>query len=212
LRLLVTILLLVVSSVVDAQQANNLIVKGNEAYRKQDYKTASANYSKALQKDSKNAAAKFNMGNAFQQQQSYEEATKFYDDLISTSKDASLKTKAFNNSGLAMVRQQQLEQAIDRFKGALRIDPSDNETRENLQKAINELKKKQNKDQNKDQKKQDKKEDEKNDKQKQPQQPKNNLSQNKADQLLKQLQEQEKQLQKQLQKQKTSVTQPEKDW
>jgi Ca-activated chloride channel homolog len=192
-----------------AQKPENLIAKGNEAYKKKDYKTAANDYLKALQKDNKNEAARFNMANAYQQQDSYQDAAKLYDDLLSTTKDPGLQSKTFYNSGLSMVKQKQLEQAIERFKGSLRINPTDTEARENLQKAINELKKQQQKeDQNKQDKKKDEKQDEKKDKKQEP----NKLNQNKAEQLLKQLQEQEKQLQKQVQKQKSNPQQQEKDW
>lgn len=210
MKKLLTILFFGCAATVSAQKPENLIAKGNEAYKKQDYKTAANDYLKALQKDGKNEAARFNMANALQQQESYPDAAKMYDDLLNSTKDPGLQSKTYYNSGLSMVKQKQLEQAIERFKGSLRINPTDTEARENLQKAINELKKQQQKqDQDKQDKKKNDKQDQKKDQQKQEQ---NKLNQNKAEQLLKQLQEQEKQLQKQVQKQKSNPQQQEKDW
>ncbi len=45
-------------------QDNVQIKKGNEAYKKGDYKAASEYYNNALQKNAKNGKAQFNLGNA----------------------------------------------------------------------------------------------------------------------------------------------------
>ena len=127
---------------VTAQQGNNDVKEGNEAYRKGDYKLATAQYQKALNKAPNNIAAKFNMGNALQLQQDAANAIKQYDDILRTEKDASLRAKTFYNKGLALVKGNDNDGAIDAFKQALSLAPDDNDTRENLQKALNEQKQK----------------------------------------------------------------------
>ena len=72
-----------------AQPANSEINKGNEAYRKGDYKTAIESYKNALRKDPANNTARFNLANALQRQNELNEANKNYDEVV---KDASLNS------------------------------------------------------------------------------------------------------------------------
>jgi len=186
-----------------AQVANNDVHKGNEAYRAGDYKLAAEQYQKALVKEPGNTAAKFNLANALQKQQDVANAVKQYDDILNSEKDATLRAKTYYNKGVALTKQNDNEGAIDAFKQSLSLVPDDNETRENLQKALNEQKQKQQQ-----QKQQQNKDDPKKNKQQPPQkQPDKQMMEKK----FRELQNQEKQLQKQLQK-KSMEGQPEKDW
>ena len=46
-----------------AQQVNDIIKKGNDLYKQQQYDPAKTAYDEALVKDSSNTTAKFNLGN-----------------------------------------------------------------------------------------------------------------------------------------------------
>ena len=107
--------------------------------------------------------------------------------------DAPIKSSTFYNQGVAYSRQKSLEESIEAYKAALRINPEDKQARENLQKALLELKKQQQEQQN--QKKQS-----------------SNMSRNEAEQKLKHLQEKERQLQERLQNQGQKVNSMPKDW
>jgi Ca-activated chloride channel family protein len=185
-----------------AQEVNRVIKQGNEAYKKGDYKNAASLYKTALGNDSKNLTAKFNLGNALDRQNDPLNAEKYYDEVTATT-DASLKAKAFYNKGVAEAQQQKLPEAIESFKNALLLTPEDDDTRENLQKAINDLKKQQQQNQPKQQQK---------NKQKQQPQQKNKMpNPEMMEQKFNELRDKEKQLQKLLQ-QKQNQGQPDKDW
>jgi Ca-activated chloride channel family protein len=95
-----------------------------------------------------------------------------------------------------------LEESIESYKETLRVTPNDKEARENLQKALLELKKKN----------PPKKQQEKEKKEQQKQQPKPKISPREAQQQLKLLEQKEKQVQERLQKNsKDGGSQP-KDW
>ena len=115
-----------------------------------------------------------------------------------------LRSKTYYNKGAILSRQKKLEESIEAYKDALRLNPDDKEARENLQKALLELKKKEPpKQKNDDQKK-------KQDQQKQPQ-PK--MSRKEAEQRLKLLEQKEKEVQQRLQKEKSkSGGSQAKDW
>ncbi len=186
-----------------SQKTNEAVKQGNEAYRKNDFTTAIKDYTKALQEDNKNAAAKFNLANAQQKSNNTEAAAENYDDIIGSSTDADLQSKAYYNKGLAMLQQKKVDAAIDAFKQSLRLSPTDNDTRENLQKALAAKQvpppPKQQPQQNKGEKKQ-------------PEQQKPKMDKKMMEQKFKMLEDQEKQLQQQVQKQKINTRDPEKDW
>lgn len=203
MRFLVTIILCVTGLLAYCQQGNSDVQKGNEAYRKSDYKAAEEQYKKALAKEPGNNAAKFNLGNSLLKQKSPAGATKQYDDIIATAKDTLLRANALYNKALALVRQQNLDEAINAFKQALALAPADNDIRENLQKALNEQRQKQ-------QQQQPKNNQQKQDKPK-PQPPQKPMNKQMMEQKFKELRNQEKQLQQQMQR-KPQDNQPEKDW
>ena len=204
MKTLLLISFCLLSVAVFSQNGNNFVQNGNDAYRKNDYKTAVEQYQKALHKEPGNIAAKFNMANALLRQKDAAGATKQYDDILTTTNDQSLKAKTFYNKGLASIQQQKLDDAIAQFKQALNLAPEDNDIRENLQKALNEKRKKdeQNQQKNKQQPKKD---------QPKPQQKEKPANKQLMEQKFNELRNQEKQLQKQLQR-KPVDNQPEKDW
>lgn len=54
-----------------------------------------------------------------------------------------IRAKSFYNKGVILSQQKNLKESIEAYKNALRINPADKEARENLQKDLLELKKKQ---------------------------------------------------------------------
>jgi tetratricopeptide (TPR) repeat protein len=188
---------------IQAQPANNYIKKGNDAYRKGDYNAAIENYKDALRKDPSNNIARFNLANALQKRNKINDANKNYDLVIKESGNNVLSSESNYNKGLAFVKDKDLPQAITAFKQSLRENPADNDTRENLQKALNDLKKQQQQNQPKNQ--------QRNQQQNPGQQKQLPLNKNMMLQKFNELRNQEKQLQQKLQN-KNNTAQPDKDW
>ena len=186
-----------------AQEENSEIKSGNDAYKKGDYKNAEKYYRKALEEDNSNATAKFNLGNALVKQNNIAEAIQYYTQLAAATGDDAFKSKALYNKGITMLRAQKLPEAIDAFKQSLLLNPEDNETRENLQKALTELQKRQ-QNQPQPQQKQQKKPDPKKQQNKMP-------NKDVMEQKFEELKDKEKQLQRLLQR-KSTGQQPDKDW
>ncbi len=175
--------LLFCSLFIQAQNADSYVSKGNQYYKQTQFDLAEAEYRKALQKDPGNAIAQYNLGNALQKQKEYDESVKVLEKLYTSATNNNLKSASAYNQGVAHTKQKALEASIESYKKALRLNPDDKDARENLQKALSELKKKQE------------------DEQKQQQKSQSNMSQREAEQKLKLLQEKEKQLQQRLQNQ-----------
>ena len=201
-----------------AQKENIVIRKGNRYYKEQKFDESEKQYQQALQQSPNNAAANYNLGNTQFRKNSFDDAAKSYETTIAHSNDNGIKEKSFYNKGVATIKQKKLEESIASWKDALKLNPADDEARDNLQKALMEQKNKQQQKDNKKQedKKQDnkKQEDKKQDqKQQEPQQQKSRLTKQQVEQLLKALQQKEKDVQDKMNQNKMkTLSQPEKDW
>jgi Ca-activated chloride channel homolog len=199
---------------VAAQNNNAAIHKGNELYKQKNFEASQQEYNKVLTTEPANATANYNNGNAQFRGNKPDEAIKSYDNTITGSKDKALRQKAFYNKGVALSKQQKLQESIDAWKESLKLDANDQEARENLQKALQELKKQQEQQKNDENKeKKDKKQDQKQKQQdKKPQEQQSKLNKQQVEQLLKALQQKEKEIQQKMQKGNPSPNKPDKDW
>jgi tetratricopeptide (TPR) repeat protein len=194
-----------VSTISFSQGEKQSIIKGNQLYKKQDFSKAVEEYKKATARNEKSPQAQYNLGNALYKTKKAEEAEQAYSAAEEFSIEKPMKSMAGYNRGVVLTRQKKLEESIEAYKQALRYNSTDEQARENLQLALNELKKQQNKNQNQDKNKSN------NDQDKQPQ---NNskLNKNQAEQMLSALRQEEKKLQQNQQKNKSSSRMPSKDW
>lgn len=184
---------------------NSKIIEGNTAYDQKKYGEAALAYQQALQKENTNVIARYNLGNSIYKSDKPEDAIQYYDDVIASSAEPGIKEKAYYNKGVAYQKQNKLGDCIAAYKAALKIDPKDEEARQNLQRAIKQTPPQPKQNQNKQDKKQD-----------QDQQPKpqpSKITKRDAEEKLKSLSEHEKNLQDKLRKVKAaSPEQPKKDW
>jgi Ca-activated chloride channel family protein len=203
-----------------AQSGGALIRSGNRYYKKKQLDQSVQQYQAAVNKAPDNPTANYNLGNAQFRKNDFDAAAKSFDASVThSSSDKPMQEKGFYNKGVAMAKQKKLQESIDAWKSALKLDPADSDARENLEKALMELKKQQQQqkkqqDQKKDQK--DKKDEKKNEDQQQQQQPKpqpSRLNKQQVEQLLRALQQRENDLQNKLNQNKVrSPNQPDKDW
>jgi len=187
-----------------SQREEKMIQSGNEFYKKQQYMEAVSQYNKVLETDSLNTTALFNLGNSLYKKNSRNEAIRAYTELVSKTKASGLRSDSYYNSGVVLGKQQKLEESIVAYKNALRQNPDNTEARENLQKALVELKRKN----------AQKNEPEKKKQNKQPnQQPQSKMSPKEAQQRLKLMAQKEKEVQERLQKEKSKAGGSQsKDW
>ncbi|HYM95127.1 MAG TPA: tetratricopeptide repeat protein [Chitinophagaceae bacterium] len=188
-----------------AQQSERVIQSGNDFYKKQKYSEAEKEYRKAAQTDSSPVAAKFNLANTLYKLGEKTEAIGMYDNLIGIQKDSEMLSDLYYNKGVVLGSRQKLKESIQAYENALLNAPGDQETRENLQKALLELKKQnaQKKDNNFKKKKQQNK----------LQPPLSAMNQKEAEKRLKDLEQKEKEIQQRIQKEKSATGgSQQKDW
>lgn len=172
-----------------AQTTNDAVAKGNLYYKQGEFELAERQYRHALPGE----VAQYNLADALVQQKRYKEALEILNSLINATKEPVTKQAAHYNAGVVYSKLQDNAAAIEAYKNALRMNPSDKEARENLQKALQEQKKKSGGGG--------------------AAQSKSSMDQSEADQKLKQLQEREKRLQQQMQgKYKDKGGNPAQDW
>lgn len=193
-----------------AQTDRQLIRQGNKLYRQQNFAKAEVEYQKALAKNPRNTQAMYNLGCALMQLQKDSAAVQQFENAGKAETSKLRKAMVYHNIGFICQKHQMYGEAIEAYKESLRNNPSDNETRYNLE-LCKRQQKKQNqngggKNDDKDQK--DKKEQQENkqnkDKDKnqdqQKQQPKEQMSQENAEQLLNAAMQEEKNTQQRMKK------------
>jgi tetratricopeptide (TPR) repeat protein len=112
---------------------------GNSDYKKGDYAAAEIDYRRALDKVAESVNAKYNLGNALLKQldslalQNPDDALKeqlkdirsHYTPLAENKNDAKLSANAHFNIGNTYLLEQDWKNAIEAYKNALRLYPSD---------------------------------------------------------------------------------------
>ncbi len=191
---------------VAAQSDRQLVRKGNRLFQKRDYEHAEVSYSKALEKNDKNAQARYNLGTTLLAQQKDSSALAELQQAAKLEKVPLRKSQAYHNMGVLLQKNKQYGEAIEAYKQALRMNPHDDESRYNLvlcqhqkqkqdqQNQQNQQQQQQQDQQKQDQQKQDQQKDQQDQQKQQQQQPQ--MSKENAEQLLKAAMQQEKQTQK----------------
>ncbi|MBA4140405.1 MAG: tetratricopeptide repeat protein [Segetibacter sp.] len=208
-KVILIICLMVIAVGARAQDDQSLLIKGNELYKNKQYDEAANQYKKAADINEKNPKVQYNLGNALYRSKKNTDAQKAFDAAAESAKDETLKSKALYNKGVTYSREKKLLESIDAYKETLKLNPADDEARENLQKALNELKKQPPQQQKQDQKKQDQN---KNNKQNNSPQNKSKLNQKQAERMLNALRQEEKKLQQNKQRKANTGGLQAKDW
>ena len=205
-KTLATLLLIVAAAVPAFAQKDastkilrNTIREGNEYYDKGNFAKALESYEVALQLDPSSQIATYNKALALlnmagedtkgSENDPRQQAAQLLEQVGNAcmASDSTLAEKAFYNLGNMAYNDQDYGKSIERYKQALRINPDNNRTRQNLRLA--QLKK-QEQDQNKDKDKQDQQQQQQQEQQQQQQQQQQPMTQN-AEQILQAMQNKE---------------------
>lgn len=193
-----TALLLTSALVLQAQTVEGDLQKGNDYYRIGQFDLAERYYRAALEADPGNTTARYNLGNALYHQRKFKDAVAVLDENAKVpTAGPQVRSASHYNKGVVYTKQKDLQNSIDAYKDALRIDPDDRQARENLQKALIEQRQQQQ------QQKQNQQERERN---------RSNMSQKEAERQLERLQQKEQKAQERLQGRGQQGNSMPKDW
>lgn len=120
----------------DEALAESLLRKGNRVFNQEDYEKAIVQYRKSLDAESNFGKARYNLGNTLYKQERFAEATQQLEMASSELQDTLMKAMAFHNMGNAYMELESFSKATKAYKSALRLNPSDEETRYNLAFAL----------------------------------------------------------------------------
>lgn len=184
---------------VDGKSERNNIRSGNSFYKDNKFTEAEVAYRKALDANENSKIGTYNLGASLYKQEKWQEARNAYESVAQSASSPAEAAEIWHNMGNISMKEQNYAQSIEEYKNALRLNPSDDETRYNLRLAQLKLQEQQQqqqnqKDQNKDQKDQQNKNDDK-------QQQQNKDQEQKQDQQNKEQPRQDQQQQQNQQKQ-----------
>ncbi|GIV31270.1 MAG: hypothetical protein KatS3mg029_0621 [Saprospiraceae bacterium] len=125
-----------------SQSGHVWMLRGDRAWEDGQFEEAEENYRRALERKP-TAQGEFNLGNAIYRQERFEEAMAHYRRAAEMATDPQLKARAFYNLGNASFQAGDLRQSIEAYKNALRLNPDDLASRNNLALALQILKQQQ---------------------------------------------------------------------
>lgn len=216
---LITLLSFNASTPASAQKkVRELNRSGNLLYKKGDYKAAEIDFRKALEINSEDPIARYNLANTLYHTDRTQEAGKLYTESLKNIEQYTPDRQAdlAHNAGNVFMKDKEYEKAVECYKASLRRRPSDEETRYNLALAQKLLEKEKQsgdsgggqddkqQDQNKDQQNQQQDQQQQDPQQQdQPQQPQEQqMSKENAEKILKAFLQDEKATQQKVDKQK----------
>ena len=159
-----------------------IVRKGNRQYERANYDKSLENYSLALREDPNCFEAKFNTANVQMKKQLYNKAEQTLRKLAQDSTRTDIeRSEVAYNLGNTLFVQQRLEEALDCYRNAMRLNPDDKEAKYNYA-LTKELLKQQQDQQNQDNQNNQQNQDNQNQEQNQDQQQDNQDQEDKKDQ------------------------------
>lgn len=121
--------------------ASQSIKDGNRLYLAGQFAAAGEAYEQAVNSRYRYTAI-LNKGNALYRQKKIDDALKTYKQAaLQENTDILQRSGAYYNAGVVYSSQKKIQESIEEYKNALRLNWKDVHARENLQKALSELKK-----------------------------------------------------------------------
>ena len=150
LVLVVGLLVPLINSPVNADQADSNIQEGLNQYQEGLFPEAEKNFAKARSNRPDDRRLDYNLGSSYYKQGKYEEALQDYTQSALDDSYPQLKKNSLYNAGNALFKMGKLKEAEKTYKNVLALDPSDMDAKFNLEFVREQLKKKKEKEKNSD--------------------------------------------------------------
>lgn len=163
MKFFVAIFLLFIACISQAQDWRDSLAVARKAYQNKEYQKAYQKYESVQKNSPQEVDISIEKGQSAYKNLDYQQAEKIYRDRANQALNKQTKANAYHNLGNALIQQKKYSEAIEAYKESLRNNPSNNQTRHNLEEAMRRLHKKQQQENQKQQNKnQDKNEDQNN--------------------------------------------------
>ena len=150
LVLVVGLLVPLINSPVDADQADSNIQEGLNQYQEGLFPEAEKNFAEARSNRPDDRRLDYNLGSSYYKQGKYEEALQDYTHSALDGSYPQLKKNSLYNAGNALFKMGKLKEAEKTYKNVLALDPSDMDAKFNLEFVREQLKKKKEQEKNSD--------------------------------------------------------------
>jgi len=114
------------------QESNDYVYQANELIGDNEFVSAEMEYRKAISKKPNNAVASYDLGNAYYENEQFDEALLRHTEAVEFAETKEQKHQAWHNIGNTLMKGKKCQEAVESYKNALRNDPTDDETRYNL--------------------------------------------------------------------------------
>lgn len=139
MRTALQIFLLLLAIQAWGQSDRYTIRSGNSLYDKGEFALAEEKYNEVTLSDPQNYKAWFNRGAAQYRQDLFDEAITSFDRSLRETENPLEQSAIYHNIGNIHLKKEEWKNAVDAYKNALRKNPNDEQTRENLAYAMNKL-------------------------------------------------------------------------
>ncbi len=136
--MLITALLAVLMLSACSPEGPASIQEGNEAFEADQYEQAQEAYDRALEAMPESPEVTYNSANTLYKQEQFGEA-KYKLDVSAETAEPSLSQYAAFNAGNSLYMSEEYEAAVEAYKQALRLDPTDQEAKHNLELALQRI-------------------------------------------------------------------------
>ena len=150
LVLVVGLLVPLINSPVNADQADSNIQEGLNQYQEGLFPEAEKNFAEARSNRPDDRRLDYNLGSSYYKQGKYQEALQDYTQSALDDSYPQLKKNSLYNAGNALFKMGKLKEAEKTYKNVLALDPSDMDAKFNLEFVREQLKKKKEKEKNSD--------------------------------------------------------------
>ena len=114
------------------QKGRNEVDEGNRQFEKGKFEEARASYRKALGEAPGSPVATFNLGGSQYKLKEFSDAEESFLEAAQSS-DSEVLGRAHYNLGNSLFRQGRVEESVEAFKQALRLNPNDHQAKHNLE-------------------------------------------------------------------------------
>lgn len=118
-------------TVINAQQQDKNLPKGDTAFEQKKYAEAEAQYRTSQAAKANSSISSYNLGTSIYKQNQIAEAKNYFQKAVLNAKTKQEKHKAFHNLGNTLMKEKDFSAAAEAYKNALRNNPNDEQTRYN---------------------------------------------------------------------------------